>query len=149
MGVAAVIVFAVLHSRRNSEAGHLNSGLGAHAQRTVPTAPVADERNQGRGADRCRCHFSEKRTPKAAKERPLRRWDPGAEWLGHFGPMMSGLCATAIACAVPLVFGIDGGWRWAFGIAGVLSVIGVVGAYLNFISESGATASGQSAARQH
>ncbi|MFJ2005691.1 hypothetical protein [Streptomyces chartreusis] len=87
--------------------------------------------------------------PKAAEERPLRLWDPGAKWLGHFGPMMSGLCVTAIACAVPLVFGIDGGWRWAFGIAGGLSVIGVVGAYLNLISESGATASGQSAARQH
>lgn len=93
--------------------------------------------------------FQGNEPPKAAEERHLRLWDPGARWLGHLGPMMFSLCFTAIACVVPLLFDIDGGWRWVFGIAGVLSVIGVVGAYSNLISESDATASGQSAARQH
>ncbi|MEV5913755.1 DUF3592 domain-containing protein [Streptomyces chartreusis] len=126
--------------RRTPAALVFDSGMVIHGMLNVTKAVALS----GAGVT-----FQRSEPPKAAKERPLRLWDPGSEWLGNFGPVMSGLCATAIACAVLLVFGIDGAWRWASGISGVLSVIGVVGAYLNSIAESGATESGQSAARQH
>ncbi|MFG2193317.1 hypothetical protein [Streptomyces sp. NPDC048639] len=56
----------------------------------------------------------------SGSQRPLRLWDPHAQWPRYVGVMTLGCFTVAIACAALLMFDVSGGWRWAVGFTGFL-----------------------------
>ncbi|MDI3423761.1 hypothetical protein [Streptomyces luteolus] len=66
---------------------------------------------------------------RADQDRKLSLWDPQSLWPQSVSPFFLGLATLVIACAGLLAFDLDGGWRWAVGVVGVLAALAAAGEF--------------------